>query len=177
MKLKHFQAVAVALACVGMVLPQAAYADPAVPQSNDVALRSGGLVVGQVVNHLGAAQANKIVSIQQGELEVVRTTTDQNGIFAAQGMRGGQYLIVTEQGQSLYRFWAPDTAPPSAQQAAVVVNSPDVVRGQMGMGYGYGWLDWMRSHPYLTAGIIATAIAVPVALAASNNDDDDPPGS
>lgn len=169
MKLKHFQALAAALACVGMVLPQAAMAAQPVPQSNDVALRPGGLVVGRVVDREGVGQAGAVVSLQQDQLEVVRTTTDQNGVFAAQGLRGGQYQILTEQGQGLYRFWAPDTAPPAAQQAAVVVTNPDVVRGQFGYSYGYGWLDWMRAHPYLTAGIVASAIAIPVALAADSN--------
>jgi Carboxypeptidase regulatory-like domain len=173
MKLRAFQTLTAAVACVGMVLPQAAFAVQPVPQSNDVALRPGGLVVGQVVDPQGVGQAAATVSIQQGQQEVVRTRTDQNGVFAAQGLRGGQYQVVTEQGQGLYRFWAPDTAPPAAQQTAVVVTSPDVVRGQygygQGFGYGYGWLDWMRSHPYLTAGIIATAIAVPVAIAADHD--------
>lgn len=172
MKLKHFQALAAAVACVGMVLPQAASAgEQPVPQSNDVALRPGGLVVGRVIDREGVAQQGATVSIRQDQREVVRTTTDKNGVFAAQGLRGGQYQILTEQGQGLYRFWAPDTAPPAAQEAAVVVTSPDVVRGQYGnqFGYGYGWLDWMRAHPYLTAGIIASAIAIPVALAADHD--------
>lgn len=173
MKLKYFRALAAAVACCGMVLPQVASAAQPVPQSNDVALRPGGLVVGRVVDRQGVAQAGAVVSIQQDQLEVVRTTADQNGVFAAQGLRGGPYQILTEHSQGLYRFWAPDTAPPAAQQTAVVVTSPDVVRGQYGnsFGYGYGWLDWMRAHPYLTAGIIASAIAIPVALAADHDHD------
>lgn len=171
MKFKHLQAWAAALACVAMVMPQVALATEPVAPSNDVALRPGGLVVGRVVDRLGVAQAGATVSLQQDQLEVVRTTADQNGVFAAQGLRGGQYQILTEQGQGLYRFWAPNTAPPSAQQTAVVVTSPDVVRGQYGnnFGYGYGWLDWMRAHPYLTAGVVASAIAIPVALAADHD--------
>lgn len=170
MKLRHFQIMAAALATVGMVLPPAAFAGQPVPQPNDVALRPGGLVVGKVVDQQGVPQAAALVSIQRDQQEVVRTTTDQNGVFAAQGLRGGQYQVVTEQGQGIYRFWAPNTAPPAAQQAAIVVTGPDIVRGQYGgFGYGYGWLDWMRAHPYLTAGIVATAIAVPVALAVDND--------
>ena len=165
MKRNSFQRLAAALAWIGMIVPQTAFAVSPVVQANDVAIRPGGLVVGQVVDAQGVAQAATVVSIQQDQQEVVRTTTDQNGVFAAQGLRGGQYLIVTEQGQGLYRLWAPNTAPPSAQQTAVVVTSPDVMRGQ----YGGGWINWMSSHPFITAGIIAAAVAIPVAIAADDD--------
>jgi hypothetical protein len=35
-------------------------------------------------------------------------------------------------------------------------------------------MNWVRSHPYITAGIVAAAIAVPIAVAASDDDDDGP---
>jgi hypothetical protein len=173
MKPNRFQMLAATLAWLGMVVPQAAFAAQPAPPSQDVALGPGGLIVGQVVNPQGEVQRAAVVSIQHDQFEVVRTITDDNGMFAAQGLRGGTYQIVTEQSQGVYRLWAPETAPPAAHQSAMVVTNPDIVRGQWGshgFGYGYGWLDWMRAHPYLTAGIIASAIAIPVALAA--NDDD-----
>jgi hypothetical protein len=37
----------------------------------------------------------------------------------------------------------------------------------------HGSLEWVRAHPYITAGAIAAAIAIPLALA----DDDDYVGS
>jgi hypothetical protein len=40
----------------------------------------------------------------------------------------------------------------------------------MGASYGGRWLDWVRSHPYITAGIVAAAIATPIAIAASDDD-------
>lgn len=173
MKPNRFQMLAACLAWLGMVVPQVAFAAQPTPPSQDVALRPGGLVIGQVMTPQGVAQPATIVSIQHDQYEVVRTTTDENGMFAAQGLRGGTYQIVTEQSQGVYRLWAPETAPPAAHEAAVVVTNPDIVRGQWGQpgfGYGYGWLDWMRAHPYLTAGIIASAIAIPVALAADSDD-------
>jgi hypothetical protein len=176
MKLSQFQTTLAAIACLGMLVPPNALASPPSNLANDVALRDGGLLIGQVVDAQGAAQAGTVVSIVYGDQEVVRTTTDQNGVFAAQGLRGGQYQIATDSGLSVCRLWAPNTAPPAAHEAAIVVTGQDVVRGQMGYGgYGNSWMNWVRAHPYITAGIVAAAIAIPLAIAAS--DDDDGPAS
>ena len=64
---------------------------------------------------------------------------------------------------------------PSAADAAVVITGNEVVRGQWAApagpaSYGGRWLDWVRSHPYITAGVVAAAIATPIAIAASDDD-------
>ena len=180
MKLKRIQTILAAIACVGTVCPPRAIAAEPASTAKDVSLRPGGVLVGQVMDQQGAAKAGTAVSIWQDEREVVNTRTDTNGIFAAQGLRGGVYQVLTPEGQALCRLWAPDTAPPAATDAVVVVAGQDLVRGQwapttMGASYGGRWLDWVRSHPYITAGIVAAAIATPLALAA--DDDDDGPSS
>jgi hypothetical protein len=80
----------------------------------------------------------------------------------------------------VYRAWAPRTAPPSANRAILAVAREDSVRGQYappiaaapaGPGPFGKTMNWISDHPLITAGIVATAIAVPVAIAA---DDDDP---
>jgi len=173
MKFKNFQTILAAVACVGITCPPTALAAEPACSAKDVALRPGGVLVGQVMNQQGTVQAGSVVSIRHNEQEVVRTETDTNGIFAAQGLRGGQYQIVTPEGQSLCRLWAADTAPPAAADAAVVVTGQEVVRGQWGpqtgAEYGGRWLDWVRSHPYITAGIVAAAIATPLAIAAADD--------
>jgi hypothetical protein len=182
MKRNAISTLAAAVACLGLVLPPAASSAEPAPQrpqpepqlrTNDVALRQGGLLIGQVVNQTGAPQAGAVVAIRFADQEVVRTTADKDGVFAAQGLRGGQYQLVTENGQSMCRFWAVDTAPPSAQRSALIVTSEDVVRGQYG-GHGpvADWVEWIKCHPYITAGVVAAAIAIPIALA-----DDDSTGS
>jgi hypothetical protein len=174
---------AAAMACCGMMLPPPALAiepagTPPAASVVDVALRPGGILVGQVVDPQGASQAGKLVSIQYANFEVARTTTDANGVFAVRGLRGGQYQLMTDEGISVCRLWAPETAPPAAQPAALVVSGGEVVRGQWGWMPGTGrlhqWAGWVRAHPFITAGAVAGAIAIPVALA---DDDDDPPGS
>lgn len=175
MTLKNLQTVLAAIACVGIACPPSALAAEPASAAKDVALRSGGVLVGQVLNQQGTTQAGAIVSIWQNEHEIVTTNTDANGIFAARGLRGGQYQILTPEGHSFCRLWAPDTAPPAAADTAVIVTGQDVVRGQWappaawGASYGGRWLDWVRSHPYITAGVVAAAIAAPLAVAASDN--------
>ena len=171
MKLKSLQTVLAAIACAGMICPPGALASGPVGSAKDVELRPGGVLVGQVIDQQGSAQVDSAVSIRQNEQEIVRTTTDANGIFAAQGLRGGQYQIVTENGQTICRLWAAKTAPPAAANTAVVVTGDEVVRGQWGYQNGGRWLDWVRSHPYITAGIVAAAVATPLAIAAADDDD------
>jgi hypothetical protein len=172
MKRTRFQTALAAVASLGMMLPQGLFAAQPNIGPADVALRSGGMLVGQIVDAQGSVQAGKTVSIQYDQQEVVRTTTDANGVFAAQGLRGGQYHVVADNSEGHYRLWAANTAPPATTDSVVLVADSDVVRGQWyppGAQYGASWLNWVRSHPYITAGIVAAAVAVPLALA----DDDD----
>ncbi len=180
MKSHRFGSIAAAVACIGMVWsPAAMAAAPAVDTTNDVALRTGGLLVGQVIDQQGVAKTGTRVSIQFAGKEVATTTTDANGVFAAKGLRGGQYQLVTPTGASVCRLWAPDTAPPSARPAALVVSGNQVVRAQgadcncEGGGPMHSWVGWVKTHPYITAGTVAAAIAIPIALA----DDDFDHGS
>jgi hypothetical protein len=180
MKSHRLGSMAALVACLGMVLsPSAMAATPAVAATNDVALRTGGLLVGQVIDQQGVAKAATPVSIQFAGKEVATTTTDANGVFAAKGLRGGQYQLVTPTGGSVCRLWAADTAPPSARPAALVISSNQVVRAQEpdcnceGGGPMHSWVGWVKTHPYLTAGTVAAAIAIPLALA----DDDFDHGS
>lgn len=175
MKLITLQRAAAAIACIGMIVPSAALSNEPVesPAANgvDVALADGGLFVGQIVDAQGAAQAeSEVVVLYQGK-EVVRTTTDERGVFAAKGLRGGQYEVMTDGCAAPCRLWTAQTAPPAARPAALIVTNVDVVNGQYGsMAPSGGVLGWMQSHPLLVAGIVVTAIAVPVAIAADDDD-------
>lgn len=155
---------AAAIACLGIVVPQAALAAPPADSGvADVALRDGGTLVGAVYTAQGLPQEGALVSVQSNGQEVARATTDEQGRFVAQNLKGGVYQLVTADGASLYRAWTAGTAPPAAENAALVVGG-QTVRGHFGGG---GWAAWL-SNPWVLAAIIATAIAVPIAV----NDDD-----
>lgn len=171
MKLRKLQWCATMLALVGMLMPTAAWsaeAPRALPTGVDVALADGGLFVGQVVDAQGVRLAKADVSIRYQGKEVVKTTTDANGVFAAKGLRGGQYDVVTADHTAPMRLWAADTAPPSARTAALIVTGNNVVNGQSTGGV----LSWMQAHPLIVAGVVVAAVATPIAIAASDDDDD-----
>jgi len=139
----------------------------AAPAVQDIALHSGGLLVGQVVNADGTSQAGVTVKVRQTDKEIGATVTDRNGNFRFAGLEGGTYEIGSPQGNAMYRLWAPNTAPPAAQPAAMIVDGHGLVRGQMKPRHALHWL----TNPYVLTGLIGTAILVPVLL--NNIDDDD----
>ncbi len=159
--------VMVFVAVMGMCTPQAFCATQHDQTANviDVALGEGGILLGQVVDASGMPQAKVPVSLQAGQQQIGVAQTDANGYFAFSGLRGGVCQIVAAQGHAAYRVWTPGTAPPSAQQGALVVAGQDLVRGQLGR------LRFWLSNPWVLAGVVGTAIAVPVALVASNRHD------
>ena len=172
---RTWRTAAAALACLATLATPAALAQQPIPaagiaDTQDVALRENGLLVGHVIDGQGLPKADVPVAVHMGEHEIVRTKTDQNGAFAARGLRGGQHTIASDQGYRVCRLWAPETAPPGADQGAVIVENDEQVRGQWGYrgshrGAGHPWLHWMKKHPYVTGGVIAGAIAIPIAFA------------
>ncbi len=162
--LKAIRGSMVALACLGLLLPRLAFGATSVPTDRespviDIALGDGGVLLGRVVDAQGAAVSGTTVSLQQGGQEVKRTQTDDQGRFAVTGLRGGVSQIVTAQGGGVLRLWASQTAPPSAEHAALVVSGNGVVRGQFG-----GGLLGFLANPWVIAAVVAVAVAVPLAL-------------
>jgi hypothetical protein len=171
---------AVILAVVGLALPQVTAADlrgrspapgplpvsaaPAVAPISDVALSDGGVLRGQVVNPQGAPLAYQALAVRQRERTIATARTDQDGRFSISGLPGGVYQIVTADSSGIYRLWAPRTAPPAAQPAALVVVGQQMVRGQAPGGGVRAWL----TSPWVLAGLLGAAIIIPIAL--NNNE-------
>lgn len=146
---------AATLALWTLLMPASLRAEPSAMR--DVALADGGVFRGQVVDAQGQPQANVAVTLASQTGEQSQATTDQQGIFQFRNVRGGVYTVSIGGGGSAIRLWAPRTAPPKAAEAALLVQGADAVRGQ----------DGFRSfitNPLVIAGIVATAVAVPVAL-------------
>jgi hypothetical protein len=152
----------IALATLGLCLPEVALAalSPTPPAVVDIAMADGGVLHGQVVDLQGGSTTGIPVSVRAQNQEIVRTTTAKDGQFAVQGLRGGVYQVAAGEGQGVYRLWTANAAPPSAQKSAIVFT-------QCG-GSGCGGLKMLLANPIVIAGVVATAIAVPVALANSN---------
>lgn len=159
------------LALVGMCLPQAALADgPDQPVVNDVKLWDGGTMVGQVVDVQGQPVPETLVTLQDTKGNAVPTKTDGRGYFAYKGLQSGAYVVSGAGGGGTYRAWAQSVAPPSAQPGVLIVAGNETVRGQKPLG------ACIAQHPVLIAGLIAAAIAIPIALH-NLDDDDDKPGT
>lgn len=155
--------VAAWLAVVGICFPHALLTAGEVVGSDpvtNVALRDGGVLLGQVVDTQGAAKAHTPVALHAGNQELAVGRSDANGYFAFSGLRGGVYQISATEGQGTFRVWTADTAPPSAQAGALVVDGKDVVRGQCGTQ----GLKFCLCNPWIVGGLVAAAIAIPIAV-------------
>lgn len=153
----------VSCAALGCCMPPSAWAadaaSQAAPAATDVALLDGAVLLGQVVDPQGVPVPQVPVLLLDKGQELARTQTDATGYFAVKGLRGGTYQIVAADGRGMFRLWKPGTAPPSAEQGALVVAGQDTVRGQMGRGLGA-----FVSNPWIVAAVVGAAVAVPVAI-------------
>ncbi len=155
--------VLVSLATLGLCLPELAFASPPppVPAVVDIALADGGVLHGQVVDLQGGRAATNVpVSVKAQDREIARAVTTADGRFSVPGLRGGVYQLVAGDGQGVYRMWAPKTAPSSAQNNAIVYTQCPQPRSTAKM---------LLANPIFIAGVVATAVAVPVALANSGH--------
>ncbi len=140
------------------------------PTIRDVALQQDGLLVGQVLSKEGTPVAGVPVTIARENRVLGTATTNEQGIFAFRGLKGGVYQLTSANGVAAYRVWHPQTAPPGASPAALVVAGEDAVRGQLGAGC----LGMFLSRPLVIAGIIGAAIAIPLAIALSEDEEEAP---
>ncbi|MCA9119943.1 MAG: carboxypeptidase regulatory-like domain-containing protein [Planctomycetaceae bacterium] len=156
--LKSLNTLSVVLACAGLLIGQTAQA--ASPLIRDVALQPGGVLNGQVLNELAVAQGHaKIAVVHKGKALTV-TETDRDGQFVLTGLEPGVYELHLAEGGGAYRVWAPQTAPPAAEQAVLLVDDSRVVRGAHNGGGHFGWL----ANPWVLAALVALGIALPLAL-------------
>ena len=167
---------AVALASCGMMLPGGALSAADQPKENvrdavqtqavaDVALGAQGVLVGHVVDEQGRPLDGASVQVAFGGTVVAQTVADQNGRFAVQGLRGGQHRILAGKTQQIVRLWVAQTAPPAAKNSALIVNTPNVVRGQLGALGGLGGVG-------AVAGIAAGTVGLVTGIQAQNDADD-----
>jgi hypothetical protein len=170
----HFYNAVAWAACLGMFVPCTARAEDLGPRPvqagvpagalrasaiTDVALGFDGTLAGQVLHAAGQPAVDSPVALHQNGREVAAVRTDSRGNFAIRGLRGGVYEWSAGQSHGLYRLWAAQTEPPSAQRGVLIVAETNLARGQSPVGV-LGYL----MNPWVLATAASTAIAVPIAL-------------
>ena len=131
---------AVWLACIGFLSPATLFGAqptgtaPATRVVKDVAMGNGNTLSGQLVNGQGQRLANAPVTIQNNARQIVQTVTDSEGRFQATNLRGGVYQVAAGSTTGVYRLWTATTAPPSATEGLLLVDSQSTVRGQCASG-------------------------------------------
>ncbi len=184
MNTKSIRVLSAVLWTISMALAPCAHANQAAVRTLDISLQSDGVLFGQVADAGGNSQVGIPVTVFAAGKILGRGTTDRAGNFQIKGLTGGVVTVEAAGTQGNCRLWAPGTAPPAAQQGLLVVAPDQVACGQncgscvgcgsgVCRGHGGGLLGIMLDHPFVTAGVIGAAIAIPLAL----DDDDDPPAS
>jgi hypothetical protein len=152
-------------------------AKSATPVANvvaDVALDETGALNGQAVNLQGQPLAGATIVLDDGRKQVA-ATADAQGQFRFDGLRGGAYRVQAGQQMKMCRAWKAGTAPPAANRGLMIVEGDQTVLGQYcatPVGGGASRLREIMYNPLVIGGVLAAAIAIPVAL--HNSDDDDP---
>jgi hypothetical protein len=145
-------------------LPEAAFAAAAKPASPiaDLQLQEGGVLVGQLVTPQNSAITGAEVGLRNGPQRLFATKTNEGGYFAFGGLRNGVYQVETPKGPLSYRVWTKQTAPPAAQPGALIVVGDKAVLGQQTVPGGP--VVRFLTNPWVIAAMVATAVAVPVAI-------------
>ena len=123
-------------AVTALLVPQLALAGNPLPLVTDVALQDGGVLHGQLVASSGRPERTVRVVLLHDQKPIAVAETTPDGHFTMRGVRPGVHQIETNGGGGVYRLWAPRTAPPNAQQGALLVTGKEVSRGQSGGDYG-----------------------------------------
>ena len=174
------------LAAMGLCLSGAAIAGPPASQPvvHDIALGNGGMFSGQLVDAQSVAKAGEKVMLLYESRPLITVATDERGNFRFPGLRGGMYQLVAAGSVENYRLWTPGTAPKGVPSRALVVCGDPIIRGAQ-PGYRYGYQQglvpslpparFLLGNPWVVMGITATAVGVPVGIAAA--EEDRPPAS
>lgn len=135
---------------------------------SDISLTTEDGLMGQVVNAQGKPLANSVVRLHDGENEPVEGATNDRGQFAYRDVPAGVYYLQAGNQVRIIRAWPHKIAPPTAQQGVLLVSSTEAVRGQYCPPSGVdGFVQKSKrllTNPFVVAGIIATAVAIPVAI-------------
>jgi len=148
-----------------------AFAD--VSASADVSLSAEGFLAGQVVDAQGQPMRAAEVRLHDAHGKVIIAKTNSRGQFAYRDVPRGVYHLQSGDHVRVTRVWPRTVAPPSAQRSVLLVGQSDAIRGQYcppsKMNTFVQHSKRILTNPLAVAGIVATAVAIPVAV--HNSDD------
>ncbi|MEM6799524.1 MAG: carboxypeptidase-like regulatory domain-containing protein [Planctomycetota bacterium] len=161
----------VALLVASLATPVAAVetaGKPERPTTDDVALTKEGLFAGQLVDPQGAPLADAKVRLFDASGKPVEGTTNELGQFAYRGVSSGLYYLQAGDAVQAVRVWPHKIAPPSAKKGVLLISKEETVRGQYAPPSGLNAFvkrsKRLLSNPLAVTAIVATAVAVPVAV-------------
>ena len=169
---RSFRGALALLALGGMLFPRYAFGNEHGNSVVDVRMQQGR-VIGYVVDSNGKPASSTVVARQNGSV-VSESKSDTEGRFVLGNLRGGSYFIGTKDTGKLCRVWTEVAAPPAAVDSLLLTDGP-VVRGRYAPGcypssgglFGGSLVNFV-SNPWVIAGVVGSAIAIPLAV-----DDDD----
>ena len=103
-------------------------------RSSDVALNTGGVLKGTVLNGTAQPVAGVPVNMLHQEKLVATTMSNDEGEFTFKGLRNGAHVVQVGMTQESVRLWDTQTAPPAAVEDMAIVVDEEIVRGQMATG-------------------------------------------
>jgi len=141
----------------------------------DVELGTNGVLRGQLVDRQGRQLPISQVQVTNGH-QTRSTYSNKQGNFLFEGLVGSTYQVQAAGNLQIVRAWAKGTAPPKALDALLIVHDSDIVLGQHCgspvCGNAIRGAKHPLSNPFILGGIVATAVAIPVAI--HNRDKDGP---
>ena len=140
----------------------------------DVALGANGTLSGQLLDRQGRQLPIAQILVSNGH-ETWSTYTNDQGHFRLEGLVGSTYQVQAAGKTQIVRAWAEGTAPPHALEALLLVHDSPVVLGQHCgspvCGSCVAGAKHPLANPFILGGLVAAAIAIPVAI--HNGDDDE----
>ena len=130
----------------------------------DVRLDAEGTLRGKMVDGQGQPLAGRPLRLVRSGQLVSEATTGKDGEFAFSDLRGGVYQVYVAKTVVTCRVWTCAVAPPVARQQLLLVDAPELVRGQQPIGAIF-------TNPLFLGLLVAAAIAIPIAV---HNSQDDP---
>ncbi len=123
----------VALSCIGMVIPQVAFAAPKAAvvtvKARDVALNTTGHLSGAVLNAQAKPVDGAKVVLSRNGTAIAEAISKKDGTFTLPQVKSGSYEIAVGAAKAPIRVWTAEAAPANAARKMALA-SEGVIRAQ-----------------------------------------------